>query len=163
MIDRSALLRSVYEGALTHLRARLDDDIPARLTELLEGIGPGGRVLLVAFGKASRPMATRALETLAAMQVEVDGLLVPANDDGAALPPLEVIPGGHPLPTAGSFAAGRRALRLVSSAGPTRSSSASRSPALRGRKPTKVKRSAPIPETVSAASTAEGPGTAVTA
>lgn len=118
MIDRSALLRTVYEGALTHLRARLDDDIPARLKELLEGLGPGGRVLLVAFGKASRPMATRALEALAAMPVEVDGLLVPANDDDAALPPLEVIPGGHPLPTAGSFAAGRRALQLVSSAGP---------------------------------------------
>ncbi|MEC8253360.1 MAG: DUF4147 domain-containing protein [Planctomycetota bacterium] len=118
MIDRSALLRSVYEGALTHLRARLDEYIPARLTELLEDIMPGGRVLLVAFGKASRPMATRALEALAAAPVEVAGLLVPANDDTAALPPLEVIAGGHPLPTAGSFDAGRRALQLVSSAGP---------------------------------------------
>lgn len=75
----------------------------------------GRRVLLIAFGKAARPMARAALRQLAGATVR--GLLVPPLPDGTPLPPLEVIAGGHPLPTAGSVAAAARALELCRSAG----------------------------------------------
>ncbi|MGC6487127.1 MAG: DUF4147 domain-containing protein, partial [Planctomycetota bacterium] len=51
-------------------------------------------------------------------RARVSGLLVPPNDDDAPLPGLEVIAAGHPLPTAGSFRAARRALDLAATAGP---------------------------------------------
>jgi hydroxypyruvate reductase len=46
----------------------------------------------------------------------VHGLLVPPEPDAAALAPLEVVAGGHPLPSAGSLRAGARALELCRSA-----------------------------------------------
>lgn len=118
MREPVALLRRVFQGALDHLHDRLEADIPAQLAEVCEQLSPAGRVVLIAFGKAARPMASRALQTLTAARAEVVGLLVPANGDDAPLPPLEVLAGGHPLPTAGSFAAGRRALQLAAAAGP---------------------------------------------
>ncbi len=67
--------------------------------------------LVIAFGKAARSMAQGLLRALPG--VPVRGLLVPPEGDAAAMPPLEVIPGGHPLPTTGSLAAGARALELA--------------------------------------------------
>jgi hydroxypyruvate reductase len=71
------------------------------------------RTLLIAFGKAARPMASTAVELLGSDRVR--GLVVPPEPDAAPLPPLEVIPGGHPLPTAGSLRAAARALELCRS------------------------------------------------
>jgi hydroxypyruvate reductase len=73
-------------------------------------------VLVIAFGKAARPMAEAALAELKSLPLR--GLLVPSADDPAPLPPLEVIPGGHPLPDEGSLQAGARALELCSGVGP---------------------------------------------
>jgi hydroxypyruvate reductase len=71
-------------------------------------------VLVLALGKAARPMATAAAAELRAIapKATVRGLVVVPEPDDRALPPFEVLAGGHPLPTAGSFAAARRALQL---------------------------------------------------
>ena len=55
-------------------------------------------------------MARRAIQALSPVRERITGLLVPANDDVDPLPPLEVIAGGHPLPTTGSFSAAARAM-----------------------------------------------------
>ncbi len=73
-------------------------------------------LLVVAFGKAARPMAQAVLDH--APWRRLRGLVVPPEPDAAPLPPFAVQPGGHPLPTAGSVAAARTALELARSAGP---------------------------------------------
>ncbi|MCK5940482.1 MAG: DUF4147 domain-containing protein [Planctomycetes bacterium] len=118
MIEPARLLREVFAAVLAELRDRLREELPRQLADVPERLGADGRVLLIAFGKAARPMAEHALAALSPVADRVHGLLVPPNDDDAALAPLEVVPGGHPLPTAGSFAAGRRALELARAAGP---------------------------------------------
>jgi hydroxypyruvate reductase len=76
-------------------------------------------LLVIAFGKAARPMA----EGLLALGPfgSLRGLCVPPEPDAAPLPPFEVIPGGHPLPTAGSLRAAARALELARNARPDES------------------------------------------
>lgn len=76
------------------------------------------RAIVIAIGKAARPMATAALAELAAIapQLSVRGLCCPPDPDRAPLPPLEVVPGGHPLPTQGSLDAAQRALDLCNRA-----------------------------------------------
>ena len=62
--------------------------MPRRVAgELSEGeqLSPAGRVVLIAVGKAARPLARRALQTLTAARAEVVGLLVPANGDDAPM------------------------------------------------------------------------------
>ncbi len=78
--------------------------------------GRAANVLVLALGKAARPMAIAALDELRTMGANVTGLLVPPEPDTAPLPPFEVIAGGHPLPTAGSLRAGARALELCRAA-----------------------------------------------
>jgi hydroxypyruvate reductase len=68
-------------------------------------------VLVIAFGKAARPMTAAAMRHLLP-GADVRGLVVPPEPDDAPLAPFEVIPGGHPLPTAGSVRAAARALEL---------------------------------------------------
>ena len=118
MSEPSALLRGVYDAALAAVRERLDTWVPRCVGAICEQLEPKGRVLLVAFGKAARPMAARAIAALAPVSDRVHGLLVPPSGDDAPLPPLEVIPAGHPLPDAGSFAAAARAMELATAAGP---------------------------------------------
>lgn len=69
------------------------------------------RLLVVAFGKAARPMANAVVH--AGPWRSLRGLVVPPEPDTAPLPPFAVLPGGHPLPTAGSLAAGTEALALL--------------------------------------------------
>lgn len=84
----------------------------------------GGRVRILAIGKAARAMATAAVAELrarrepgaASWELALDGLLVPPAPDDAPLPPLSVVNGGHPLPTQGSLDAGARALDLCRTA-----------------------------------------------
>ncbi len=73
-------------------------------------------LLVLAFGKAARPMAQALVDTLPGATLR--GLVVPQQPDDAPLPPFEVIVGGHPLPTAGSMRAAARALELARSARP---------------------------------------------
>jgi len=74
------------------------------------------KLLVIAFGKAARPMATGLLDC--GPYRSLRGLVVPPEPDGAPLAPFEVIPGGHPLPTAGSLQAAARALELARGAAP---------------------------------------------
>jgi glycerate-2-kinase len=71
-------------------------------------------LLVIAFGKAARSMAATLVDLLPGARVR--GLVVPPEPDEAPLPPFEVIAGGHPLPSAGSLRAARRALELARSA-----------------------------------------------
>ena len=73
-------------------------------------------LLVIAFGKAARRMAGE-LPTIFPT-TPMRGLVVPPEQDALPLPPFEVIAGGHPLPTAGSLRAGKRALELARSARP---------------------------------------------
>ncbi|MFO1425370.1 MAG: DUF4147 domain-containing protein, partial [Steroidobacteraceae bacterium] len=94
--------------------AELDVRAPlARALHARFGSGAAPRLLVIAFGKAARPMAAGLLQALP--QARVRGLLVPPEPDDAPLPPFEVIAGGHPLPTAGSVRAAERALQLCRS------------------------------------------------
>lgn len=85
------------------------------LAELRAGSRPGERFLVLAFGKAARAMALAVRDGLP--DATLRGLVVPPEPDHAPLPPFTVIAGGHPLPTAGSLAAGRRALELARDVG----------------------------------------------
>jgi hydroxypyruvate reductase len=104
------LLREVFTDTLAQLEQRLREATPRGLGAAVRHAGAGGRVVLLAFGKAARNMAASVLPHLPAARTR--GLLVPPATDAARLDPFEVIPGGHPLPTAGSFRAAARALEL---------------------------------------------------
>lgn len=86
------------------------------VARLRPGLAGARSVLVIAFGKAARPMAAAAVAALDGLAVR--GLCAPPEPDAAALPPLEVLPGGHPLPTAGSLRAAQRALELCRTADP---------------------------------------------
>ena len=118
MSGDAALLRRLYAATLDHVRARIEAGLSEQLHALRDRLPATGRVLVVAFGKAARPMASRALTSLLPVIDRVSGLLVPPNGDDAPLQGMEVLAGGHPLPTEDSFRAARRALALVTDAGP---------------------------------------------
>lgn len=69
------------------------------------------RVLVIAIGKASVPMA-RAAETVLGARLS-GGLVVTNALTGAAPQKLPVVLGGHPIPNAGSLAAATQALQLL--------------------------------------------------
>lgn len=118
MTDVAELLRRTFLSTVEQIADRLEAGVSAGLSDINGELHPAGRVLLIAFGKAARPMARAAVDALAPVLDRTTGLLVPANEDTHPLPPLEVVAGGHPLPTTGSFAAANRALELARSAGP---------------------------------------------
>ena len=101
------LLRELYDHVLEHVDA-------GRAMHLLQP--RFDRAVVIAFGKAARRMAAELPRMLP--DCEMRGLVVPPEEDAAPLPPFEVIAGGHPLPTAGSLLAGKRALELARSAQP---------------------------------------------
>ena len=97
-------LREIFDHVLGEV-----DAVEAMRGPMLQNAyqnSPTERLLVIAFGKAARRMAGALLRALPDAQIR--GLVVPPELDAAPLPPLEVIPGGHPLPTAGSLEAGRR-------------------------------------------------------
>jgi len=67
--------------------------------------------LVLALGKAARPMAAALLEALP--DCPLRGLVVTPAPDDAPLGPFERIAGGHPLPDGNSLRAGARALELA--------------------------------------------------
>lgn len=101
------------------VRAGIDAVEPARLVEhALERDTESERshrVHVVCAGKAADAMASGAARVLGSRLVS--GLLV-SHGVVAAAGPFELIPGGHPLPTAESERAGRRALAIAESVRP---------------------------------------------
>lgn len=113
MNDWRQRLRALFPAVVRDL------DVQTTLCDLLRTLGPppaSQRLLVIAFGKAARPMARGLLDSGPFNSLR--GLVVPPEPDDAPLPPFEVIPGGHPLPTAGSLRAAARALALAQSARP---------------------------------------------
>lgn len=81
---------------------------------------PTPKVLVLAFGKAARAMAAAAAAAFARTMPHtiLRGLVVTPESEAAPLSPFEVVAAGHPVPTEGSFRAGRRALELCRQTGP---------------------------------------------
>lgn len=111
--DARADLLEIYRHAVAAVNGR------ARVRAHLTGLGTGGgRVRLVAIGKAAGPMALGACDVLGAA---VESALV-VTKYGHAAPgfsaalPVEVIEAGHPLPDANSLRAGSRLLEFVARA-----------------------------------------------
>lgn len=76
---------------------------------------PKGRTIVLALGKAAVPM-TRAVEQ--AWRGPLEGLAVAPHGETGRLQGIDIVTAGHPVPDAGSVAAGERLLRLAGSAGP---------------------------------------------
>lgn len=110
-------LRAVWHDTLRALRDRVSEWTPRCRGAAERCLAGGGDVVVVAFGKAARAMAEAWL-TAPLPHDRQRGLVVPVDGDTAELRPFEVIPGGHPLPTEGSFRAAARALELCAGAGP---------------------------------------------
>jgi len=70
-------------------------------------------IVAIAFGKASFAMA-EALSDVLAPEFPVDGILVGPSSAAHAIPGWKSFTGGHPLPSAQSFAAGRTILERLS-------------------------------------------------
>lgn len=98
------------------VRAALDAAEPCALVMRALAADPefaaGDRFRVVAAGKAAAAMAAGASR---ALNYRIASGLVVSTTPIAVAPPFESIAGGHPLPTAGSELAGRRALALAAS------------------------------------------------
>jgi glycerate-2-kinase len=106
MDDRSLLL-----GAFLSAIDGVDPEAATARAAAGLGLEDARRVVAVAAGKASLKM----INGLSRVVDLADGVVVtPVR--GAA--PVPVVVGGHPVPTSGSVAGGRRALELASSTGP---------------------------------------------
>ncbi len=76
-------------------------------------LSPGQKINVLALGKAAPVMFAAASEVLGARIGR--SLMIPKTPPAETLPGVEVIPGGHPIPTAASLAAGQAALDLARS------------------------------------------------
>jgi glycerate 2-kinase len=92
------------------LERRLDRDGPMiRAGETTLDLREFETILGVAYGKASFAMA-EGLGRILAPEFPVEGILVVTTDLPRPLPGWQIFTGGHPVPSAGSFAAGRAIL-----------------------------------------------------
>jgi glycerate 2-kinase len=96
------------------VRDRLDLD-GTRLScgELEYDLAGGGRIVVLAFGKAAPAMVSGLADVVGANRLA--GIAVGV---ASAVCPLPVVVGGHPEPNAASVGGGRRVLQLASNAGP---------------------------------------------
>ncbi len=121
MADLKAIALHIFRETLAAI------DIPATLRHKLArsgsriGCGEGvvdlaafDRIRVVAFGKASFAMAAGLLEVLAP-DFRAEGILAGPTPVPRALEGFRAFAAGHPVPNAGSFAAGRAILDLLGS------------------------------------------------
>jgi len=119
MADLKAIVLRIFRETLAAI------DIPAALRRKLARSGSRircgedgvdlaafDRIRVVAFGKASFAMAAGLLEVLAP-DFPVEGILVGPAPAPRALEGFRAFVAGHPVPNAGSFAAGRAILDLL--------------------------------------------------
>ena len=104
-----ALRKDAQQILASSLQAVLPDEAVQRALRDFEP--HGGRVLLVAAGKAAWQMAAAAVRTLG----RVDGGVVVTKYHHVKgdIPGVVCCEGGHPVPDEGSFAATQKALELV--------------------------------------------------
>jgi glycerate 2-kinase len=106
MDDRSLLLEAFRAGI-----AGVDPEVATRNAVQRLDLNGGGRMIVIAAGKAAVPMA----RGLSSVVRPAAGVIVSPHDVEA---PLPVVVAGHPVPTTGSAKGARRALELASSGGP---------------------------------------------
>lgn len=119
MADLKAIAQRIFRETLAAI------DIPATLRRKLARSGSRircgeatvdlaafDRICAIAFGKASFAMAAGLLEVLAP-DFRAEGILVGPSPAPRALEGFRSFVAGHPVPTAGSFAAGRAILNLL--------------------------------------------------
>ncbi|MEP7336314.1 MAG: DUF4147 domain-containing protein [Acidobacteriota bacterium] len=102
-------LAAIDVEAIVSARLRLNGDQLVIEEEICE-LAQFSRVIVIAIGKASLPMA-RAVERILEDRI-TDGLVV-TNAVIGSLPQLPVLIGGHPLPNAATLEAAARALSLL--------------------------------------------------
>jgi glycerate 2-kinase len=121
-------VKKTAEHVFRHTLAAID--IPAALGRRLDRrgslISAGGsadidlsgfrEIVAIAFGKAALAMA-RGLHEILAPEFPPDGILVVPAPASSLLPGWKTFVGGHPLPTAESFAAGRAILERLALCG----------------------------------------------
>ncbi len=85
-----------------------------------ESLPVQGKLVVVAFGKASVPMATGAIDALGVRVSSAIAVTKAGIESPVAEPPavLEIIESDHPVPTERSLDAGRRVRELVEDLGP---------------------------------------------
>ncbi len=117
-------MKKTAEHVFRHTLAAID--IPAALGRKLDRRGSlisvGGssdvdlrgfrEIVAIAFGKAALAMA-RGLHEILAPEFPPDGILVVPSAPSTAVPGWKTLVGGHPLPTAESFAAGKAILERL--------------------------------------------------
>lgn len=108
-----AALAAVHPGPLVRVALQAD---PVHVPE-------GGRVLLVAVGKAAVPMSRGAVEALDPDTLGEGIVLAPPGEGGGTLgggtpPRLRLVRGGHPLPDEAGVEGARAVRDLVRRAGP---------------------------------------------
>jgi hydroxypyruvate reductase len=89
------------------------------LPQHLPAFPPRGRLIVAGAGKAAAAMAsaTARFYSDAADRARLSGFVATRHGWGMAMPALEVVEAGHPVPDAQSVAAAERALALARSAG----------------------------------------------
>jgi len=102
-------LAEIDAEAVVSAHLRLDGDRLVAGEEEID-LGKISKLLVIAIGKASVPMA-RAAERILGDRI-TDGLIV-SNAVIGSLPQLPILLGGHPLPNAASLEAASRALSLL--------------------------------------------------
>jgi len=124
-IDYESHLRSIHAAAMraanpaqaVRKNLHIEGDYWTVTGKGLE-LAPGGRVFLLAVGKAAGGMASAAVELLG--ERISSGLIVLPTDvpSTVSTPRIETILAGHPLPDQGSLQAGQAAVRMLSKTRP---------------------------------------------
>lgn len=117
-----ATILALRDRAYSIWAAGLDAVEPRRALRLalarhpLPEPGPGGQLVVVAFGKAARAMCAALLEHLAeAGRPAPQALVVTVAGSDAALDGARVLTAGHPVPDAAGLAAGEAVMALLAS------------------------------------------------
>jgi glycerate 2-kinase len=112
-------LKKMRADALALFQAGLRAADPARAVLAHQGDlpqpAPGGRLMLLAVGKAARAMAEAALSVLPG---PVEALVVTNAENDRPLAGAQVMAAGHPVPDAAGVAAGAEVMRRLEAAGP---------------------------------------------
>lgn len=113
--DARALLRDLFRAAID--AADPDRAMQDALSEHpLPCPDPGGRLYLIAFGKAAPAMLAPALKAAKAQELPVTALCVTHHENTARVEGAEVLHAGHPEPDAAGLEAAERVCALLEAA-----------------------------------------------
>ena len=107
----AAGLNAVHPGEAVGRFVQREND-RLRIANKLYPLEKDRRTFIIAFGKASLPMAESLANILGGLLI--DGVVIPKHTTGRTLNLLSVMEGGHPIPDERSLAAGRKVIELLS-------------------------------------------------